>query len=98
MREQGYDPRTMGRRYLRVFACEDCGHRVERMWQAGRELVCTECSKTRMTIAQDAIREALDAYKRACRLELLARAAAEPSGSLRTAARGAALLPPVDPS
>jgi len=47
------------------------------MWQSGRPLICTECSKVRFDIAVTAAHAAIEEYKRACRLELLARRAAQ---------------------
>lgn len=51
---------------------------VTRKWQGGRPRVCVPCAAVRHEIAVRAAVEAIEAHKRACRLELMALRAARP--------------------
>jgi len=70
----------MGGRYWRTFECEDCGVPVTRRWQTGRAKVCGQCGGTRTRVAVEAAHLAVEAHKRACRLELQVRRALEAAG------------------
>jgi hypothetical protein len=67
----------MAGRYLRTFCCEDCAEWTRRMWQGGKPLICIECAKVRVDVAATAAHEASIEHRRARRLEVLARRAAE---------------------